>query len=315
MDQDRRSGNERQLARDLRNRRSNSRPHRGRLTKRRIRAFVRSQVESIDYKLKEQLGKKDQDEIVAEKADNTKIEAKKVRAEVKDESKSYGSEEQDEIVDLEKMQTPENGLQVNDQCCGICLQAFEEGEQLKVLDCNNENASEQKHIFHAECITQWFCKKAECPLCRKNFEDEVRAMDEVEEEKEEGKDEDDDDEQEEEDHQEIEAQRAQLRNLIHAVQNMQRSLNNIRGVGLVSSPEGRLRMLESLERGSNDERRPGASRSLRQHADQELSASRARRAGRRRAARDNRAELDSSEDVMPNAPGALVNQMDQRQWR
>ena len=62
-------------------------------------------------------------------------------------------------------------------------------------------------MFHNECIIQWFYKKVECPLCRKNFEDEVRAMDEVEEEKEEGKDEDDDEEQEDKEHQQIEAQR------------------------------------------------------------------------------------------------------------
>lgn len=64
-----------------------------------------------------------------------------------------------------------------------------------MLDCHTEtdgNANEPKHIFHADCITQWFYKKTECPFCRKNFEDQVRAIDEAEEEKEERKDGDDD---------------------------------------------------------------------------------------------------------------------------
>ena len=32
--------------------------------------------------------------------------------------------------------------------CGICLVAFEDGEQLKVLECSQA----QKHAFHEECI-------------------------------------------------------------------------------------------------------------------------------------------------------------------
>ena len=69
--------------------------------------------------------------------------------------------------------------------CGICLQNFEEGEKLKVLGCTGEQEPQgsalladepadkkdmsSMHMFHEVCITQWFFKKAECPMCRKTF--------------------------------------------------------------------------------------------------------------------------------------------------
>ena len=28
-------------------------------------------------------------------------------------------------------------------------------------------------MFHQECITQWFFKKLECPMCRKNFKEDL----------------------------------------------------------------------------------------------------------------------------------------------
>ena len=68
--------------------------------------------------------------------------------------------------------------------CGICLATFQEGERLKVLDCNleandpkpEEHVNEKllsQHIFHEGCISEWFFKKVECPLCRKSFKDSV----------------------------------------------------------------------------------------------------------------------------------------------
>jgi len=61
--------------------------------------------------------------------------------------------------------------------CNICLQPFENGEMLKVLDCGQgetanvgpEAQHSQKHIFHRDCILSWFKKKSECPLCRSQF--------------------------------------------------------------------------------------------------------------------------------------------------
>jgi hypothetical protein len=36
--------------------------------------------------------------------------------------------------------------------------------------------AEVKHIFHQDCIAKWFEKKKECPLCRSNFESDIRKM-------------------------------------------------------------------------------------------------------------------------------------------
>ena len=65
--------------------------------------------------------------------------------------------------------------------CGICLAEFENGETLKVLNCsivqdNADDPSQVQHQFHQDCIAAWFRKKQECPLCRHNFEPEVRAI-------------------------------------------------------------------------------------------------------------------------------------------
>jgi hypothetical protein len=48
-----------------------------------------------------------------------------------------------------------------------------------VLNCHQDNAAGSSlvespvHIFHQDCITQWFFKKIECPMCRKSFKDEL----------------------------------------------------------------------------------------------------------------------------------------------
>jgi hypothetical protein len=42
-------------------------------------------------------------------------------------------------------------------------------------------------MFHTECITQWFFKKAECPMCRKTFLDDItNATKEMKEERKNG---------------------------------------------------------------------------------------------------------------------------------
>lgn len=44
--------------------------------------------------------------------------------------------------------------------CSICLENYQKNETILKLKC--------KHIFHKECIKEWFHKKKqeECPLCR-----------------------------------------------------------------------------------------------------------------------------------------------------
>ena len=69
--------------------------------------------------------------------------------------------------------------------CGICLVNFTDGENLKVLKCPKPNEEGDKddhdefgqgHMFHEECISEWFLKKPECPLCRHSFEKELKTI-------------------------------------------------------------------------------------------------------------------------------------------
>jgi hypothetical protein len=44
-----------------------------------------------------------------------------------------------------------------DALCVICLQEYEEEEELRQLSC--------KHHFHVKCIDDWLHRNAKCPLC------------------------------------------------------------------------------------------------------------------------------------------------------
>lgn len=47
--------------------------------------------------------------------------------------------------------------------CAVCLTAFEEGDDLRLLPhCS--------HVFHPECIDPWLETRVTCPLCRANLE-------------------------------------------------------------------------------------------------------------------------------------------------
>ena len=42
--------------------------------------------------------------------------------------------------------------------CVICLERYQKNDKIVTLKCN--------HIFHIECIEEWFKSKKSCPLCR-----------------------------------------------------------------------------------------------------------------------------------------------------
>ncbi|KAI1700628.1 ring finger domain-containing protein [Ditylenchus destructor] len=60
--------------------------------------------------------------------------------------------------DLPKVEVPEN--MVNEKC-SICLEEFQEKEQVTQLQCG--------HFFHRDCGKHWLVEKSECPLCRKDL--------------------------------------------------------------------------------------------------------------------------------------------------
>ena len=43
--------------------------------------------------------------------------------------------------------------------CIICLENMKTGDKIKILECG--------HIYHNECINDWFKRKKECPVCFK----------------------------------------------------------------------------------------------------------------------------------------------------
>ena len=58
-------------------------------------------------------------------------------------------------IDYTPIQYTENE---NIDTCSICLYGYKEGEPLVKLNCS--------HIYHTECIFDWFKKNRNCPLCR-----------------------------------------------------------------------------------------------------------------------------------------------------
>ena len=69
-------------------------------------------------------------------------------------TKKYSeAEESERDTDFD---TPILERQPLEQTCSICLLEFEEGEAVTDLTC--------RHLYHAECASEWLLKKNECPL-------------------------------------------------------------------------------------------------------------------------------------------------------
>ena len=51
--------------------------------------------------------------------------------------------------------------------CTICLVEFMPSDDIIVLPCD------EKHYFHKKCAIDWLQMKTECPLCRKDFSDDI----------------------------------------------------------------------------------------------------------------------------------------------
>ena len=67
------------------------------------------------------------------------------------------------IQNLKKIEVQENNI--NDYkniTCNICLENFEIGNILRILECNHE--------FHENCIITWLKQNNTCPICRHELE-------------------------------------------------------------------------------------------------------------------------------------------------
>lgn len=63
----------------------------------------------------------------------------------------------DELVVVDHVPQPNDDEQ---DCCCICLDALEAGDQTKVLPCGHST-------FHCDCIDEWLSRGAAvCPMCR-----------------------------------------------------------------------------------------------------------------------------------------------------
>mmetsp|Transcript_8531 Transcript_8531/g.7882 ORF Transcript_8531/g.7882 Transcript_8531/m.7882 type:complete len:86 (-) Transcript_8531:402-659(-) len=47
--------------------------------------------------------------------------------------------------------------------CAICLEKFQQNEEIIQLNCN------AGHLFHQACIEHWSKNNLTCPLCRKEI--------------------------------------------------------------------------------------------------------------------------------------------------
>jgi len=56
----------------------------------------------------------------------------------------------------------ELGMCPEDACCAICLCEYDQGEELRFLNCG--------HHFHGECIYGWLLKNRTCPFCKRDIE-------------------------------------------------------------------------------------------------------------------------------------------------
>jgi hypothetical protein len=53
----------------------------------------------------------------------------------------------------------EEGGHFGQMLCSICLDEFEDGDQVRELRCH--------HIFHVQCVDTWLLTKNQCPLCNR----------------------------------------------------------------------------------------------------------------------------------------------------
>lgn len=47
--------------------------------------------------------------------------------------------------------------------CSICLEEFEDGDEVSVMPCS------RAHEFHQNCIAKWLGMRNTCPLCRRGL--------------------------------------------------------------------------------------------------------------------------------------------------
>jgi len=52
-------------------------------------------------------------------------------------------------------------------CCTICIEDFQDGDELKTLPC--------LHIYHKKCIDSWLARDNSCPVCKHPIGEQTRS--------------------------------------------------------------------------------------------------------------------------------------------
>merc|ERR1719401_120073 len=58
-------------------------------------------------------------------------------------------------------QSDEGESESQQRQCSVCLEQFQEGEELRLLPCF--------HKYHRACIDQWFQNSPACPMCKRSI--------------------------------------------------------------------------------------------------------------------------------------------------
>jgi len=72
-------------------------------------------------------------------------------------------EEEEELPEL-RLSDPQDAV------CSICLDSYEDGEELRRLSC--------AHVYHLGCVDAWLRMNATCPLCKKSIGQQESVGDE-----------------------------------------------------------------------------------------------------------------------------------------
>lgn len=130
-------------------------------------------------------------------------------------------EGQHAIVDKKFTAAMVEELKING-VCGIWLEEFEEGDDIKILPCN--------HAFKSEAIMKWLQKeKAECPVCRFSLQSKEVSESQVLNLVDDDEDEDEDDVEDEDDDEDEEQEPAQDNDIVRVNNIASRLVQSVAG--------------------------------------------------------------------------------------
>lgn len=56
----------------------------------------------------------------------------------------------------------EEDIKEKNKDCSICISDFADDSMVSITNCN--------HVFHTDCIKEWYKYKTDCPICREKIE-------------------------------------------------------------------------------------------------------------------------------------------------